>query len=118
MQEPETPDFDFDAHIANLIAKSERDTTCAVAPRGWDNDDHPDGEWDEDSDDSGHFDEGEFDLEMEGQYMDDHENADRTSGDNEHFEKVMEDYNEDDIGGLSEVCIINIYDGLYNCIYI
>jgi len=37
MQEPEVPDFDFDAHIAALIARSERNCMgeTSVAPRGW-----------------------------------------------------------------------------------
>jgi hypothetical protein len=38
MKEPEVPDFDFDAHIANLIAKSERMLGISKA-RGWDDED-------------------------------------------------------------------------------
>lgn len=34
IQEPETPDFDFDAHIAKLIAMSEQNTS-KVKARGW-----------------------------------------------------------------------------------
>ena len=37
MEEPVVPDFDFDAHIAELIARSEQSTQRAtVGPRGWD----------------------------------------------------------------------------------
>jgi len=37
MEEPDVPDFDFDAHIAELIARSEQSTQRAtVGPRGWD----------------------------------------------------------------------------------
>jgi hypothetical protein len=36
MQEPIVPDFDFDAHVAGLIARSERAAQGVQAPRGWD----------------------------------------------------------------------------------
>ena len=40
MAKPEVPDFDFDAHIAELIARSEETThpKAKVGPRGWEND--------------------------------------------------------------------------------
>jgi len=112
MQEPEAPDFDFDAHIAGLIAKSERDNKCAVAPRGWDKnatggtflrDGEEDGQWEEDDDDdSGNFDEDDFDFDDEDEEDEDGEGGRRGAGENEHFEKVFEEYDDDDIGGLSE----------------
>ena len=40
MTKPDVPDFDFDAHIAELIARSEETThpKAKVGPRGWEND--------------------------------------------------------------------------------
>lgn len=39
LKEPEQPDFDYEAHIANLLLKSERSMGIATAARGWDNND-------------------------------------------------------------------------------
>lgn len=131
MQEPETPDFDFDAHIAGLIAQSERDNKCSVAPRGWDKnaaggkfidkngDDDANFENDDD-DDSGNFNVEDFDFDDE-EDGDEEDDCRRGEGaaDNEHFEKVFEEYDDDDIGGLSEdeeelAGVVDVDDDLLN----
>lgn len=65
MQEPELPDFDFDAHIAALIERSEKNCTRAganVAPRGW--------ETDRDKEMLRHAHATEYDEDSDGQFSD------------------------------------------------
>lgn len=128
MKEPEMPNFDFDAHISNLIAQSERQTGLTKA-RGWDDGDgqryvrlhgkHNDD--DDELDGEGEDEEGE---EVESYCEDDDEDNDDESdavtergrgGEGEagyeermafleaQLELTLEQYGEDDIGDLGEV---------------
>ena len=54
MQEPDVPNFDFDEHIAKLIARSES-LLGINKPRGWDEEDMPIRELSHDSEDDESF---------------------------------------------------------------
>eukprot|EP01042_Synura_sphagnicola_P005737 gene5737-7323_t len=130
MNAPETPDFDFDAHIADLIARSERRAkgTSTVAPRGWEGAHRATGRaegasfLDEGGDEvdsfSGSADEGDDkesdDLESmgnEGGTRSSHRGmghgaldphlSDRALLEQE-FERTLEEYGEEDIGDLGD----------------
>jgi len=77
LKEPKEPDFDYDAHIAYLIAQSERLTVSNQKPRGWDDEDD-----DEDDDDE------------------DNENDEPTDILDKNFEKLLEEYDDDELGDL------------------
>ena len=106
MKEPITSDFDFDAHIANLIAKSECTMQSNVSPRGWNNDNSNNMEDDEDE-------EGEFDSDWEDEGEDGDQavlstrSAEQDGGDTEHFDKLLGEYDDEDIGGLSDVSMMH-----------
>lgn len=96
MEEPETPDFDYEAHIAALIAKSEGVVLgeCTAA-RGWS---------DEDEDLSSYegYDENEVYEQpgRPGQTGDEIEEHKKTI--EEQFEKTLETYGDEDIGDLED----------------
>jgi hypothetical protein len=96
MQEPEKPDFDYDAHIAMLIARSEGLVTGEQGPRGWDKEDN-----DEDEDVSSY----------EGSAGDESclksrpavgVSSDYLKRIEEQFEITMEDYGDENIGDLED----------------
>jgi hypothetical protein len=96
MQEPEKPDFDYDAHIAMLIARSEGLVTGEQGPRGWEKE-----EDDEDEDVSSY----------EGSAGDESclksrpavgVSSDYLKRIEEQFEITMEDYGDENIGDLED----------------
>eukprot|EP00602_Paraphysomonas_sp_CaronLab_P007295 CAMPEP_0185035276 /NCGR_PEP_ID=MMETSP1103-20130426/26359_1 /TAXON_ID=36769 /ORGANISM="Paraphysomonas bandaiensis, Strain Caron Lab Isolate" /LENGTH=513 /DNA_ID=CAMNT_0027572283 /DNA_START=227 /DNA_END=1768 /DNA_ORIENTATION=+ len=95
MAEPETPDFDYDAHIAALIARSEGQMMGGVAPRGWsDDEDDEVSSYDGASDYAGSTtDKKVRHGKLPEEYM-------RTV--EEQFEKTLEEYNDENIGDLED----------------
>ena len=114
MKEPEQPQgdqFDFDAHIARLIALSEHRVRSEVAPRGWGRDPAQKKASLQDIEE-----EEEEGSEVDSQWEDEDEEGESGSGcgdespeegeeeeGDEHFERVLGEYEEEDIGGLSDV---------------
>eukprot|EP01039_Chlorochromonas_danica_P007236 gene7236-8002_t len=127
MTEPEAPDFDFDAHIANLIAKSEDKLGIRHKARGWEGSDamglkpHRRGEAvygieedeeeeEDDEDEDGYFDEQEL------VFLDDNDNviprppaasaaamtSEARAALDAQLEKALEEYDDSDLGALSE----------------
>lgn len=94
MQEPEKPDFDYDAHIAMLIARSEGLIAGEqVAPRGWDEEEEDEissyeGSYVSESDPKSHQAAGvstEYQKRIE-----------------EQFEITLQDYGDEHIGDLED----------------
>jgi hypothetical protein len=128
MQEPIVPDFDFDAHIAALLARSEKQLVATNKARGWDDaeakklkkirnkksihfdDDDDDDDDDEDNDDDDDDDSGLFDdidpedLLREGQEeaVDEFANQRRAFVDAQ-LEEALHDYDDAHIGDLEDV---------------
>lgn len=122
MQEPEVPDFDFDAHIAALIARSEQMAlggVSKVAPRGWGKPGKlSNGEEYVDEDDDDDIDMGEDEDGMSvsvsssmrrlrlgravrrgaGEVL----SAEEQALIDEEFEKTLQEYDEQEIGGLDD----------------
>jgi hypothetical protein len=88
MTEPELPDFDFDAHIANLIARSERMLGINKA-RGWE-----EGESEVVDEDEGN---------EEDAYMLGPSTGSKIDFTDAELEELLEDYEEDELGSLSGV---------------
>ena len=109
MQEPETPDFDFDAHIAALIARSERMAIGEDAlPRGWGGVHETDDDDEEDELSVGFSDAAESRMSQ----MDAPRNrfiksklvsAEQQAVIDAEFEKTLLEYDDADIGDLAEV---------------
>ncbi|CAE7442124.1 unnamed protein product, partial [Symbiodinium microadriaticum] len=100
MTQPAADDFDYDAHIANLIARSEGQLAPGgQKPRGWSEDD---GEEEEDNDgsDVSSYDEGEYST--QGRSGDKPEEGEYRQLIEEQFEKTLEGYQSDDIGDLED----------------
>lgn len=113
MQDPVVPDFDFDSHIANLIAISERMNDDHVGARGWEGSDSrrikgksyigqtglkfANEVLEEDNEDD---DSGEFDSNI-GDEINENGGRGETILD-EQFEKMLEEYGSDDMGDLEE----------------
>ena len=121
MKEPEVPDFDYDAHIAELMARSENKTVkSAVNPRGWENDQalltrgvlkkKHNNEFGDDDDNW-----SEADDDEEGEEEDNDEECDRLnqtkgvrtqfdSKADEEFERFLDDeYDDEKIGYIDDV---------------
>jgi hypothetical protein len=97
MIEPELPDFDFDAHIASLIARSEQALGINKA-RGWEDEEYE-----------------ERDAEVKnGVDISARRGADAASNKvdftDAELEQLLEDYDEDELGSLSGVrfCLLDI----------
>jgi hypothetical protein len=85
IDEPENPDFDYDAHIAHLIAKSEQ-SISNVRPRGWSDVGDDDGD-----DESGEFLDVFDEEELKAMTQD-------KRAMEEQFQRTLEEYGENDMG--------------------
>jgi hypothetical protein len=118
MQEPEEPDFDFDAHIANLLAKSERILGIKKA-RGWDDKEEMkkltkkidfEGEEDEGEDEEGEYSEGdEVESWVEEEEEENMEKPKKSTGKKksdfteEELEQLMAEYEDGQLGEMEDV---------------
>mmetsp|Transcript_19075 Transcript_19075/g.19816 ORF Transcript_19075/g.19816 Transcript_19075/m.19816 type:complete len:568 (+) Transcript_19075:20-1723(+) len=107
MSEPAAPDFDYEAHIAMLIAKSEGYVAGQnTNARGWNKHEDQDDDQDEGEDDE----DGEVSSYNPEDYEEDHQTShphSKTSSEymkliEEQFEKTMEDYGDENIGDLED----------------
>lgn len=120
MTEPEKPDFDFDQHIANLIARSEQ-MLGINKPRGWDGEDakhlRKKVAYEDDEDEI----ESWVDEEEDGSRINVPQRSKvlgRTDFTEDDLDKILEDYDEDQIGELDEVgCILSTKCTLYSFFY-
>jgi hypothetical protein len=114
MQEPEEPDFDFDAHIANLLAKSERILGIKKA-RGWDDKEEMkkltkkidfEGEEDEEEDEYSEGDEVESwveEEEEENMLKPKKSTGKKTDFTEEELEQLMAEYEDGQLGEMEDV---------------
>ena len=95
MQEPEKPDFDYDAHIAMLIARSEGLMTGEqVAPRGWEEEDDEDvSSYEGSQENESQATKSHPAIGVKSEYMKRIE---------EQFELTLEDYGDENIGDLED----------------
>lgn len=107
MQEPEVPDFDFDAHMARLIALSERRTQPSKSgqeARGWESKGskkgEEEGEDDDDEDEDGYFSDtfsaDEEGVGSSGPHRKKSVTEKRIS--DERFETLLDEYGEEQLG--------------------
>eukprot|EP01035_Chromulina_nebulosa_P016837 gene16837-22322_t len=97
MAEPEVPDFDFDAHIARLIANSEKDIGYVPARVHFTDDEEDDDDFLEDE-------EGNESSSQDNQKVSDIQQAII----DEQFEKMLEEYEDDDEDDEDEEGMIDI----------
>lgn len=114
MTEPETPDFDFDQHIANLIARSEH-MLGINKPRGWEGDEaknlrrkvnYEDEEDEVESwvdDGEGMYDEDDEEMFGKKSSFVPNKVLGRMEFTEDQLDKMLEDYEDDQIGELDEV---------------
>jgi protein LTV1 len=97
MKEPEQPDFNFDAHIAALISRSERMAKGVDSkPRGWERKAVDE----DDEDDDFSFADSSADAQAGGRAK---LNAEQQAIVDAEFDKTLEEYDDDNIGDLEEV---------------
>lgn len=105
MQEPDTPDFDFDAHIAALIERSERMAKGNDAlPRGWNDEIEYDEEDDELSVGFSEVTESVSGPGPRGRVLRSKQvSAEQQAVIDAEFEKTLQEYDDAEIGDLGEV---------------
>jgi len=101
LKEPEKPDFDFDAHIARLIQRSERSLQTFQGPRGWDEVTTGQvGQIEEGNDDDDDDDDEEEEEDLESYIGDDQNVSVNATGNylDDAFEKTLAEYDDDELG--------------------
>lgn len=95
MQEPEKPDFDYDAHIAMLIARSEGLLAGEqVAPRGWNDEDE--------EEEVSSYEESYVSESAPKSHQAHGVSTEYMKRIEEQFEITMEDYGDENIGDLED----------------
>jgi protein LTV1 len=99
MKAPDVPDFDFDAHIAALIERSESKLNAKpnTIARGWENENNNNSDNDDEEYDSDVFSDIDDDLSDDGVEV-----KKISSAAEKQFEKTLENYDDEDIGYLDE----------------